>query len=308
MSEGIQINLISRERLAQMTPKERISFIVDEIKNGKVLVLERGLTAKEELELIRVTMSEIDHESFIGVETPGFSIEHRKRGLFDRLLGRAPPPRMMVVGPAHLLRTIKKDGEMVQAMIVTKESMGQMTLEDLHAKQDAGELPVPPPPPDMDDEPEAGIPDEDEDVPMEPEGNEDKEETEEPEEASEDEPAEEKEDEPAENTEEEPTTGSPSEDDGSISDAPTSSPVTKGDEPAETSEETPSEDQPRTSQASKDEESFYIGSSGGKKKLPDFIKYTSLSERIRMDPLSNDVNLETIDGLNEWLGPDGGEE
>ncbi len=44
-----------------MTPKDRIRFIVDEIKAGKVLVLERGLTAKEELELIRVTMAEIDH-------------------------------------------------------------------------------------------------------------------------------------------------------------------------------------------------------------------------------------------------------
>ena len=159
---GIQINLISREKLAAMTPGQRIRFIVDEIKAGKVLVLERGLTAKEELELIRVTMAEIDHKSFIGVETPGFSIDLKRQGLFTRLFGRAPPPRMMVVGPAQLLQTIKKDGEMVQAMIVTKDSMGKMSLEsviDQHKAEEAKKAglpeepedkPLPAPPPDAD--------------------------------------------------------------------------------------------------------------------------------------------------------------
>lgn len=155
-SGGIHINLISREKLAEMTPEQRIRFIVDEIKAGKVLVLERGLTAKEELELIRLTMAEIDHESFIGVETPGFSIDLKKPTLFNRLIGRKPPPRMMVVGPAHMLRTIKKDGKMVQAMIVTKESMGQITMDQLPPPPDDW---VPPPPKgkeEMPGEPEAG--------------------------------------------------------------------------------------------------------------------------------------------------------
>ena len=142
---GIEIDLISREKLAEMTPEQRVRFIVDEIKAGKVLVLERGLTAKEELELIRVTMAEIDHESFIGVETPGFSIDLKKQGLFSKLLGRKPPPRMMVVGPADLLQTIKKDGEMVQAMIVTKEAMGEITMDQLPPPPKDWH-PAPPPP------------------------------------------------------------------------------------------------------------------------------------------------------------------
>jgi len=142
-SGGIQIDLISREKLSEMTPEQRIRFIVDEIKAGKVLVLERGLTAKEELELIRVTMAEIDHESFIGVEMPGFSIDLKKQGFLNKLMGRKPPPRMMVVGPAHMLKTIKKDGEMVQAMIVTKESMGQITMDQLPPPPDDWVPPVP---------------------------------------------------------------------------------------------------------------------------------------------------------------------
>jgi hypothetical protein len=118
--EGISIDLISTERLEELGVK-KIRFIVDQVKNGKVLVLEKGLTPAEELDLIKVTMTEIDHDSFIGVETPGFTGNIVKRSFLQKLLGRSPPPRMMVVGPAHLLKTIKKDGRTIQAVIVTRE-------------------------------------------------------------------------------------------------------------------------------------------------------------------------------------------
>ncbi len=117
---GISIDLISTERLEEMG-KDKIRFILDHVKQGKVLVLEKGLTSSEELELIKVTMAEIDHDSFIGVETPGFTGNVSRRTFFQRLLGRAPPPRMMVVGPAHLLKTIKKDGRTIEALILTRE-------------------------------------------------------------------------------------------------------------------------------------------------------------------------------------------
>ena len=129
-SEGIMINLISQEKLEDMGPEERIQFIVNEVKLGKVLVLERGLTAVEEMELIKITMAEIDHESFVGVETPGFSLSLKKRTFFDKMLRRRPPPRMMVVGPAHLLRTIRKDGKVVQAMLLTKNTLRPMRKEE----------------------------------------------------------------------------------------------------------------------------------------------------------------------------------
>ncbi len=143
--EGVKINLISRETLAEMDTAQRIRFIVDQIKMGKVLVLERGLTAQEEMELIRTTMEEIDHESFIGVETPGFSIDLKRRGFLDRLFGRQEPPRMMVVGPAHLLQTIHKDGKVIEASIVSKSSSGEVTMEPMHpVAEELDEDPGPP--------------------------------------------------------------------------------------------------------------------------------------------------------------------
>jgi len=120
---GISIDLISTERLEELG-SGKIRFILDQVKKGKVLVLEKGLTSAEELELIRVTMTEIDHDSFIGVETPGFTGNLNRRTFLQRLLGRSPPPRMMVVGPAHLLKTIKKDGRTIEALILTREELG----------------------------------------------------------------------------------------------------------------------------------------------------------------------------------------
>ncbi len=117
---GISINLISTEKLDELGP-DKIRFVLDQVKEGRVLVLEKGLSPSEELELIRITMSEIDLDSFIGVETPGFTGNVVRLGLLQRLLGRSPPPRMMVVGPAHLLKTIKKDGRTIQAMILTRD-------------------------------------------------------------------------------------------------------------------------------------------------------------------------------------------
>jgi hypothetical protein len=106
-----------------MSSAEKLRFILDEVKKGNVLVLERGLTAEEEIDLIKKTMSEIDHESFIGIETPTFPIDFRKRSLIDRIFRRSQSPRMMVVGPAHLLKTIKKDGMMIQTRVLTGGSV-----------------------------------------------------------------------------------------------------------------------------------------------------------------------------------------
>ena len=135
---GISIDLISTERLEELG-KDKITFILEQVKAGKVLVLEKGLTSSEELELIRITMTEIDHDSFIGVETPGFTGNVSRRTFFQKLLGRAPPPRMMVVGPAQLLKTIKKDGRTIEALILTREDKDQGPEE----KEEAPAVPEP---------------------------------------------------------------------------------------------------------------------------------------------------------------------
>jgi len=115
--EEIIFNLISRQKLDEFTSEEKLKFIVKEVKKGKILVLEKGLTPFEKTSLIESTMKEIEHDTFIGVEMEGYSEENPT--FFQRLFGITKRPRVTLVGPAHLLKTIKKDNNMIQTKIIT---------------------------------------------------------------------------------------------------------------------------------------------------------------------------------------------
>jgi hypothetical protein len=62
-------------------------------------------------------MKEIEHDTFIGVEMEGYSEDNPT--FFQRLFGITKRPRVTLVGPAHLLKTIKKDNNMIQTKIIT---------------------------------------------------------------------------------------------------------------------------------------------------------------------------------------------
>jgi uncharacterized protein len=115
----VQMDLISGEKLEKMTSMEKIRLILDKVKNGKIVVLESGLTSDEEVRLIEMTMSEIRVDEFSGIEIESYP--SKKEGSFlDRIFGRALKGRMTVIGPANQLRTIEKD----KYQISTKVSVG----------------------------------------------------------------------------------------------------------------------------------------------------------------------------------------
>jgi len=112
----IAVNLVSRSKLEELTSTEKVDYIIQEVKKGKILILESGLTPTEQADLIRKTMSKIDHDTFIGIEMEGYPEE--KGSFIQRLFGVVKKPRMTVVGPANLLKTIKKDDKVIEAVIV----------------------------------------------------------------------------------------------------------------------------------------------------------------------------------------------
>ncbi len=115
----VQMDLISGEKLERMTSMEKIRLILDKVKNGKIVVLESGLTPDEEVRLIEMTMAEISVDEFSGIEIESYP--SKKAGsLLDRIFGRSLKGRMTVIGPANQLRTIEKD----QYQISTKVSVG----------------------------------------------------------------------------------------------------------------------------------------------------------------------------------------
>lgn len=117
-SNGVNINLVSQQMLDAMAGEEKITFVLNEVKVGKILVLEYGLTPAEQTKLIERTMMEIDPETFIGIEIQSYSAE-AKHGFFQNLFGKAARPRMTVIGPADLLRIVHKDNQVIQTMVLT---------------------------------------------------------------------------------------------------------------------------------------------------------------------------------------------
>ena len=114
--KGISVNLVSRQKLEQFSIDEKLEFILNEIRNGKVLVLENGLTSVEQASLIQQTMEKIEHDTFIGIEMEGYGEE--KTSFLQKILGKIKKPRMTVIGPADLLKTVSKDSSMIQTKII----------------------------------------------------------------------------------------------------------------------------------------------------------------------------------------------
>ena len=113
---GISFNLVSRQKLGELNFNEKLRFILNEVKKGKILVLEYGLTPTEQASLIEHTMKEIEQDTFIGVELEGYGQDNPT--FLQKLLGLSKKPRMTLIGPADLLRTVRKDSNMIQTKIV----------------------------------------------------------------------------------------------------------------------------------------------------------------------------------------------
>ena len=119
---GISFNLVSRQKLGEFTSDEKLKFILNEVKKGKILVLEHGLTPLEQASLIEHTMKEIEHDTFIGVEMEGYGQDSPT--FLQKILGMSRKPRMTLIGPADLLHTVRKDSKMIQTKIIPGRGAG----------------------------------------------------------------------------------------------------------------------------------------------------------------------------------------
>lgn len=89
-------------------------MILDNVKDGKIVVLESGLTPEEQAKLIELTMLEIDHEKFVGIEVETYPI--REKSIFEKIFGKKKG-RLMVIGPANRLKTIEKREDFIRAIV-----------------------------------------------------------------------------------------------------------------------------------------------------------------------------------------------
>ncbi len=119
MIQGVQIDLISAERLDKMTMMEKIRLILDDVMEGNIVVLEKGLAPEEQSKLIELTMREITPDGFAGIEMETYPAKE-KPGFLDRLLGKTAQARLTVIGPADQMKTIKKEKDFITAWVSSR--------------------------------------------------------------------------------------------------------------------------------------------------------------------------------------------
>ena len=117
--DGVQLDLISAQRMEGKTSMEKIRMILDSVHDGDIVVLEKGLTPDEESKLIEVTMTEINPDGFTGIEIESFPGSRRKEsGFLGRLMGKEDDSsKLTVIGPANQIQSLHKDETLISALL-----------------------------------------------------------------------------------------------------------------------------------------------------------------------------------------------
>jgi hypothetical protein len=119
--DGVQIDLISGERLSGQTSMEKIRMILDGVREGNIVILEEGLSPDEESRLIEVTMTEINPDEFNGIEIETYPRSEAAGASFlDRLMGKKETKKLTVIGPANRIETLHKDETLIQTLVSRK--------------------------------------------------------------------------------------------------------------------------------------------------------------------------------------------
>jgi hypothetical protein len=118
---GVQIDLISGERMEDMASMEKIRHILDGVREGNIVILEEGLSPQEESQLIEVTMAEISPDGFDGIEIESYPrAETSDSSFLGRLMGSESTNTLTVIGPANQIETLHKDETLIRTLVSRK--------------------------------------------------------------------------------------------------------------------------------------------------------------------------------------------
>lgn len=123
--DGIPIEFISRQRIDDQGFEEKLELILEEVKEGKILVLEESLSPEEETRLIQGAMEKVS-DDFPGIE---FSSLEGHEDLFDRvinnfysLVGRERKRGLTIVGNSDVMEKVEKREDSVSLLASSGDS------------------------------------------------------------------------------------------------------------------------------------------------------------------------------------------
>lgn len=121
--DGVRVDLLRESQLNDMGRTEKIRYIIDRVREGRVVILEHGLDPDEHALLIEKTMTEIDHDDFTGVDVESYPDTENSRSddrsLLDKLFNRnnKNDSDLTVIGPASRMKTLHKDSDQISTLL-----------------------------------------------------------------------------------------------------------------------------------------------------------------------------------------------
>lgn len=125
----LTLQFIPYEDLAELSLDDKIKKILGIVKDEKIIVMEGRLKKDEETELIKATMEKINNK-FKGIEISEIYPENKPdsfgRRITHSIAGMLLGDRqgLTVIGPATLVREIKKDPDKIQLFTAEKKKQG----------------------------------------------------------------------------------------------------------------------------------------------------------------------------------------
>jgi hypothetical protein len=121
--KGLSLQVMPFAELRDMTISERVKKILNLVLGNKIVIVHGRLRAEEEARLIEDTMAMVDHiRGFRGIELaviePNLKAENifvkMKHEIAKTLVGDSSA--LTVVGPASIIKEIKKDPKKIELM------------------------------------------------------------------------------------------------------------------------------------------------------------------------------------------------
>ncbi len=122
--KGLSLQIIPFSEVRDLSINERVKKILKIILSNRVIILQGRLRVEEEIRLIEDTMAMVDHvKNFRGIELAVIEPDMRDQGLIHKLKKGIAKSlvgyhnSLTVIGPASIVREIKKDPSKLEVML-----------------------------------------------------------------------------------------------------------------------------------------------------------------------------------------------
>ena len=121
--DGVRVDLLRESQMNDMGRTEKIRYIIDRVREGRVVILEHGLDPDEHALIIEKTMTEIDHDDFTGVDVESYpdteTSRSDDRSILDKLVNRnnQNDSDLTVIGPASRMKTLHQDSDHISTLL-----------------------------------------------------------------------------------------------------------------------------------------------------------------------------------------------